>query len=280
MADHSAAAAPRRIRLIHLTDIHAVAPDAPHRGPRADGLARLRVALARIEELTPGPDAVIVSGDLTDIGDPASYAALKEAIASVDAPLLLALGNHDKRPAFRASGLDPAASVAAPDAPYVHDRLIGDAHVIVLDSSVPGQIGGALGEDQLAFLDAALARHSETPKLLVVHHPPASDILPGPGWARLDATSSARLGDAIAGRRVAAILSGHIHVDRLAMWRGVPVVTAAGLYTAMDPLGPPSVLRIIDGGSFGLCALAGDAFSASFVTIPASGAELARVPLP
>ena len=53
-------------------------------------------------------DAVVVSGDLTDTGDPAAYERLAAAVATLAGPIpIFATGNHDVRTEFHAQLLGP-----------------------------------------------------------------------------------------------------------------------------------------------------------------------------
>jgi 3',5'-cyclic-AMP phosphodiesterase len=250
-------------RFLHVTDVHLTAGSGRPREPLA-ALERL-VALAR--ELRPPPDFVVISGDLTDEGDRESYAALKDCLAALDTPVILALGNHDDRAAFRDAF--PGHPGAA-QAPLDHDRLIGGVHVIVLDTSEPGRSSGTLGREQLTFVDAALARHPGATKVLVMHHPPAFGTAPGQTWAQLSPADTVTLGDRIAGRGVALVLSGHVHLDRMRLWRGVPVVSTAGLDAAVDPLAPEAAdggLRFVAGASFALCDVTAEGIDVTFLPV-------------
>ena len=44
--------------------------------------------------------------------------------------------------------------------------------MIMLDTTIPGADAGALGAEQLAWLDAQLTSAQETPTLLAMHHYP------------------------------------------------------------------------------------------------------------
>ncbi|MEP1290486.1 MAG: phosphodiesterase, partial [Nitratireductor sp.] len=143
-----------------------------------------------------------------------------------------------------------------------------------LDTSVAGKVAGALGADQFAFLDAALRRHPEAAKLLVMHHAPLVAPGTGYGWESLGAADTQRLADAIAGHPVAGIVTGHVHYDRVAIWNGVPVVTTTGLHNANDVLYRDG-LRFVAGGSFALCSVRDGSLSVAFVPLASDRRELA-----
>src|ERR1043166_7868499 len=88
---------------IHLSDTHI--------GPKGrlqygtDTAAHLRQAVSRIRDMALDPVCFIISGDLSDHGEPASYEHLHELLDAVlgpfRVPVLLNLGNHEQRVPFR-----------------------------------------------------------------------------------------------------------------------------------------------------------------------------------
>ena len=257
-------------RFVHLTDLHISHPDLADPHLQSDTPATLRRVVEVINAMDPQPDLVVASGDLANQGDRESYALVREITAPLKAPLVMALGNHDKRAGFNA--------VFAPglaDAPYFHDAPQGDLHVIALDSSVPGKVAGALDDAQFEFLQAALQRHPELAKLLVIHHPPRIDPEALP-WGSLDEASSARLAEMLKGQHVAGILSGHVHVNRVSHWHGIPVMISNGLHSTID-LTETRDLRIVEGTGFGICEWHPSGLSVSFAPLDPTARELARI---
>ena len=257
-------------RFVHLTDLHISHPDLADPHLQSDTPATLRRVVEVINAMDPQPDFVVASGDLTNQGDRESYALVREITTPLKAPLVMALGNHDKRAGFNA--------VFAPglaDAPYFHDAPQGDLHVIALDSSVPGKVAGALDDAQFEFLQAALQRHPELAKLLVIHHPPRIDP-EALAWGSLDEASSARLAEMLKGQHVAGILSGHVHVNRVSHWNGIPVVISNGLHSTID-LTETRDLRIVEGTGFGICEWHPSGLSVSFAPLDPTARELARI---
>ncbi len=258
------------VNFLHLTDLH-LGDAAEDPGLHSDTIRTMRAVRRQIDAMSR-PDFIAVSGDLTNRGDRASYRLLRELMDGIGAPVVYALGNHDSRPAFYREilGRDD-------DAPYDHDVAIGGAHVVTLDSSVPGRIGGALDDRQFEFLEMALSRHPDLPKLLMIHHPPALDAAFEDAWERLSLADSTRLGDAFAGRNVVGLLSGHIHRDRVSFWRGVPVVVATGQHCEIAPDPATDEIRLVSGGSFGIGTLRGRDLSITFAQLPSDRREIRRV---
>jgi 3',5'-cyclic AMP phosphodiesterase CpdA len=259
----------RTVTFFHLTDLHIGHAASPFFDTRAN----LEAVLAAIAPVSPAPDFVILSGDLVDRGDDESYAWLRARMERSGLPTIYALGNHDRRASFRRAMLDEAGS----EAPYFFATAIEGVHVIVLDSSTPGAIGGTLELEQLDWLEGELARHAGLPKLIVSHHPPAvgaeADERP---IHTIDFGQSKRLGALLEGRDVLAILSGHVHHDRVSIWNGVPVIVGTGLHSAIDVLYQDGV-RVVCGGSFCYGVIRPTGLTATFIPLASDRAEIRRI---
>src|SRR5450755_4154509 len=135
-----------------------VAPD-PHLDAVVDALAAK----------APDPEFVIVTGDCSADGSPESYRRLREKVARLSAPAYYLPGNHDDAPYM---------------ARYLADRTLArfekftqvfDAcgwRVVMLDSSVVGEDGGSIGNEQREWLRARLARDPKMPTIVAMHHNP------------------------------------------------------------------------------------------------------------
>lgn len=202
-------------KLIHLTDPHFVAPGEALFG--LDPAGRLASVIETINRDHADAAACIVTGDLTDVGDPRAYVLLRDYLSGLCIPYLLALGNHDLRAAF---------ADAFPDTQ--RDRFgfvqslhsLGGLDVLVLDTLVEGRDVGALDAGRLNSLEELLGT-SRRPVVVACHHPPGS--------VGIDHFRASPLvnGDAVLDRLVAhggvlQILCGHVHVDVSGSWRGIP----------------------------------------------------------
>lgn len=264
----------RPAMFVHLTDVHIGRPDDSHL--HTDTTATLRAVIAEIGRIDPRPDFVVVSGDLANAGDAESYGVLKAELDRLDLPVVCAIGNHDTREGFYQGYLGRQEGSAEP---YDHDQVVAGIHVITLDSTIPGAIGGDLDEAQFAWLSAALGRHHDLPRLLVIHHPPALDDLPSDTpWRMLPVSTSHRLAAMLEGQRVAGILSGHIHHDRFSNWYGIPVIVGNGLHAATDTL-DNEYLRMVRAAGFGVGVLRASGLTVTVVPLPSDRAEVACYPL-
>jgi 3',5'-cyclic AMP phosphodiesterase CpdA len=176
----------------------------------------LRAAVAHVGTLDPAPDLVLMTGDLVNDGRAAQYAHLRALLDPLGAPLVMIAGNHDDRAALQE---------AFPDQSLRGVHHVGPIRLIVLDSLVPGQPGGRLGREQLAWLDAALDEDRMGPVIVAVHHPPFVT-----GIDHMDAMGlqdSEAFGGVIARHpNVERVLCGHLHRPIQTRWRGTLAMTA------------------------------------------------------
>lgn len=260
------------IRFLHLTDLHIVHAD--HANPRlkSDTTANLIAARRMIEAMSPAPAFIAISGDLTNHGDAESFRTLRRLMDGIGIPVFYALGNHDSRRGYYEGMLDRTEDL---NAPLNYDVVVAGVHLITLDSTVRGNIGGAFAEDQLAFLAAALDRHAELPKLLMLHHGPSLDLDPAGEWESLRIADTHGLAQTMAGHKIAGILSGHLHTDRVAHWHGVPIVLGMSLHCALDPLYVGDGIRVLEGSSIGVCDLRPSGLTVTFCPLPSDRRELA-----
>lgn len=223
--------------IAQLSDLHLTLPGRLLYGG-IDTVGTTRAAIARIAALRPAPDLLVLSGDLVDRGSAAEYAFLRELLAPLAMPWLPMPGNHDGRETLRA---------AFPDQPWSAPTLccqrrdVGGRTVLLLDDVVPGEDGGAYGDAQEAWLDAACP--ADAPTLLFLHHPPFEV-----GVAGLDAIGC-RGADRLAawlGRHpnVVAVCCGHVHRTVFTTFAGRPAVCAPSPahQIALDFVGGPSDL--------------------------------------
>lgn len=265
----------RDITFVHLTDLHIGDPETDDH-LFSDTRETLDSILRLVGGIEPRPRFLVASGDLSNRGDAQSYAHLKDAMAALDLPIIYALGNHDTREGFYRGMVGREHDL---EAPYFHELVVDGIHIITLDSSTPGYIGGSIEPEQFAWLAKTLDRHDDLPKLIVSHHPPSLGEEPDPAhWRTILHDDSLRLADTLKGRNVLGILSGHIHHDRVSNWHGIPVVVGTGQHAASDIL-KPDVLRMVRGSSFGLGTIRKSGLTMAFVPLPSDRAELNVYPL-
>ena len=108
------------------------------------------------------PDAVVVKGDLTDRGLPEQYEAFLRVYGSLGARMRHVRGNHD-------AIADPELAIEG--APYAIE--LGGVTLAVLDTTVPGRVGGALPAGR-SVGSTTSPRALTGPVLVFGHHPVAN----------------------------------------------------------------------------------------------------------
>jgi Icc protein len=165
------------VLICQLTDLH-VRP----RGVACNRVSETNMfterAFRAVAAFTPRPDAVIITGDLTECGLETEYANVSTILArTLPLPVYVIPGNHDRRENFRAALAHLPGVTAHPQfVQYaIEDHVV---RIVMLDTLVPGASHGALSDDQLNWLDQTLAAQPSKPTLIGMHHPPFITGLP------------------------------------------------------------------------------------------------------
>jgi Icc protein len=216
--------------IAQISDLHIKRPGAMAYG-RVDTAKALERCVAALNEFTPVPDFVVISGDLADTPTAEEYDHLKRLLAPLKLPFASIPGNHDSREMMRAAF--PASNYAQSSGPLDQRIEIAGLDLLLLDSIVPGEPHGQLDPATLEWLDATLASSSQRPALLFLHHPPF-----GAGILHMDRQNlfNADTLALIVRRhpRVRLVATGHIHRATLTMFAGVPTTICPAPNHAVD----------------------------------------------
>ncbi len=237
----------REFSLVHLTDPHVPAEkQLLVRG--VDTGSRFAATIAAIGALSPRPECVLLTGDLSVAGSPQAARRAVALLRSLRLPVRLTFGNHDDPEALRALLGDRGGELAEKSCQAF------DLHgwrVLLLDSSDLGMKGGFLGPRQRQQLRTELARPPRLPALLFLHH----HVLPlGLPWVDPDNLHDwcEFLEILREAGTVRGVFSGHAHQASQQEWSGIPffVTPSAGYQFCSDPAGPrvsqePPAYRLI-----------------------------------
>lgn len=217
------------LTIAQITDLHVTTEKDPLN--RRRNAERLRDVLAAIHDLRPPPVAIVASGDLVDRGEPEEYVELIAALASVEIPIFLGLGNHDRRQPFLDAFPEWAAR-ADPNGFVQYAIDLGSVRLIMCDTLEEGTEGGGFCEKRAAWLAATLDEAPRQPTIIALHHPPIPSGIqwmdPAPDEAWLG-----RLADTIRGReQILGLLCGHVHRAFNGVFAGQLV--AAGAATSIQ----------------------------------------------
>lgn len=275
------------IRILHLSDTHASATATVAERQSLLALDRL---LARVEHIE-GVDLVLVSGDIADDGSAEGCIEVRERIARFASaraiPHLYLPGNHDTREGFRSafgsghigeSGQDVASShFDGPECAAVSHH--GGLRVVTLDSVVPGETHGWLGDDQLAWLRRVLDSPAPQGTVVALHHPPIA-LADSPFLSSVNLRNPSALAAAIDGSDVRAVLCGHFHLQVAGFLGSVPVWVSPGVESRVDVTAPRDTVRFVADSGASIVGLPSGA-GPSFHVVPAGDARVvAQVAMP
>jgi 3',5'-cyclic-AMP phosphodiesterase len=220
---------PRPVYIAQISDLHIKRPGSLAYG-RVDTAAALERAVAALNEFTPKPNFVVISGDLADTPTAEEYLHLKRLLAKLKLPFAGIPGNHDSRELMRAA---LPQAYAFPSGPLNQRIEVAGLDLVLLDSSVPGKPHGELDAPSLQWLETMLVSSPDRPALLFLHHPPFRTGI----WHmdRQNLLNAGELAPIIRRHpRVQLIASGHVHRATLTMLAGVPTTICPAPNHAVD----------------------------------------------
>ncbi|MCU1526994.1 MAG: 3,5-cyclic-nucleotide phosphodiesterase [Frondihabitans sp.] len=233
--------------IAHLSDTHFLAGKAPWGGV-IDTDAQIGSALRQLERSGRTPDAIVITGDLTDLGEPEAYARLRSLVEPVahdlGATLVWVMGNHDERPHFSRELLDREIDGPAEDHPQDRVYDVRGLRIVSFDSTVPGYHHGDVSPQQLEWLAGVLADPAPHGTLLALHHPPIKTPLELMNVLQLRHQDD--LADVLRGTDVRAILGGHLHYSTFGLVAGIPVSVASATCNTIDLAAPRRELVQVD----------------------------------
>jgi 3',5'-cyclic AMP phosphodiesterase CpdA len=231
--------------LAHISDTHLLGEGRALYG-KVPVEQRLASLLARLEACPIVPDALVFTGDLTDLGEADAYRRLRAVVDPVatrlGAEVVWVMGNHDERAAYAALLFDEGETDAPQD--RVHD--VRGLRVISLDTTVPGYHHGEITSSQLEWLTRVLSTPARHGSILAMHHPPVPTPLEV--MAVLELHDQPALAEVLRGSDVRLILGGHLHYSTHSLFAGIPVsVAAATCYTLDLGANAERILSGVDG---------------------------------
>jgi 3',5'-cyclic AMP phosphodiesterase CpdA len=232
--------------LAHISDTHLLGEGRALYG-KVPVEQRLASLLARLEACPIVPDALVFTGDLTDLGEADAYRRLRAVVDPVatrlGAEVVWVMGNHDERAAYASLLFDEGETDAPQD--RVHD--VRGLRVISLDTTVPGYHHGEITSSQLEWLTRVLSTPARHGSILAMHHPPVPTPLEV--MAVLELHDQPALAEVLRGSDVRLILGGHLHYSTHSLFAGIPVsVAAATCYTLDLGANAERILSGVDGG--------------------------------
>ena len=149
-------------------------------------------------------DLALITGDLTHEGDERAYRLLQEQLNRLPMPFFWLPGNHDH--------LAPMANTASSERQQAKQLLLQNWQILLLDTHVEDEVGGAVSQSELTWLATALREHPDKHAAIFMHHP----LLPvGCAWLDPQRIANAEqvltLFDNTPQLRV--VCNGHVHQE-------------------------------------------------------------------
>ncbi len=173
-------------------------------------------------------DLILATGDLSQDASLEAYTRLDDALSEFGVPTYWIEGNHDKpAPMFEALR-DHKAEMG----PCVIER--GAWTIIMLDSTIPGEVPGELYDDDIEFLDRSLSNAAGEHIMVCLHHHP---IPMGCKWLDTQVVASADRFFEVIDRhdRVRAVIWGHVHQEYSGERNGVKLYSVPSTCVQFKP---------------------------------------------
>jgi Icc protein len=215
-------------------------------GPGDTGSSEaLAAAVEAVLRLDRPPDALLVSGDLTNRSDARSYERVRELLAPLPMPVHVLPGNHDDREALRAWFTDDDVAGLHQDAFHYAVRC-GELRLVVCDTTIPGRDDGRLDQGSLQWLDDELAAEPSVPTIVAMHHAPLLTGIGPMDALGLPAADRGALGALLARfPSVRRVVAGHVHRGCFGVLGGCPVFACPSTHLQVKlDTGPELVLEV------------------------------------
>lgn len=189
------------IQLVQITDSHL----GEHVGDDLLGMdvdASLQQVIELVKQQHADSDLLLATGDLSNNGSQPSYRRFASMTTGLAKQVLWLPGNHDDLAAMQAAFTEGK--------PLPRTARLGHWVIIMLDSRIPGAVGGRLSASELALLEQALNDSSDCHALVCLHHHPIEIDC---NWLDQQRVENADAFFAVLDRfeHVRGVLWGHIH---------------------------------------------------------------------
>ncbi len=174
------------------------------------------------------PDHIVITGDLTQLGLPAEFAAARAWLQSLGTPdsVTIVPGNHDTyiqtqwQETFACwlkymvadNQSQPAEAITRLDGVYPSLRIRGPIALIGINTAYPSRLhlaDGTIGSEQLKKLETLLERIADQHlfRIILIHHPPLQDVIS----RRKSLTDASSLRMLLERQGAELVLFGHTH---------------------------------------------------------------------
>src|SRR5499427_3405830 len=192
------------LRFVQISDSHI----GFNKPANADVTATLRAAVAKIKGAAEPPSFLLHTGDLTHLSRAAEFDTLQQVLGELSLPVFYVPGEHDVLEDDGKSYLQRFGKGTQGAGWYSFDQ--GGVHFIGLVNVVNLKAGGlgALGDEQLEWLEKDVKPLTSSTPIVVFAHIPLWSVYPEWGWGTED---SARALAYLKRFGSVSVLNGHIH---------------------------------------------------------------------
>lgn len=213
------------LRAVQITDCH-LGERVGSRLLNLDTDRSLAAVLDLVREQQPRIDITLATGDLSDQGSAAAYRRFFNATRDLGGRSAWLPGNHDDASMMRRA--------LGGDSLMPRSVMLGNWQIILLNSAVPGEVGGYLDEAELVVLRNCLRQAPQQFALICVHHHLLSV---GCAWLDKQVIANAERFWSIVDEfpQVRVVLSGHVHQRFEARRNHVQVLTSPSTCVQFAP---------------------------------------------
>nr|WP_276562376.1 phosphodiesterase [Hoeflea prorocentri] len=212
------------MKFIQLTDIHLI--DGGRRLYGVSPESRLHAAIDSINREHDDADFVVFTGDQAHWGNEATYRVLTDAIARLNMPVKVLMGNHDHRETM----IRMVPGVETDENGFVQSVMETEAgRCLFLDTKKEAPTdAGEYCPKRLGWLKQQLET-ADGPVLILMHHPPLKLGLKGMDIINL--LDAEAFFDVLEPHvtKIRHIFFGHVHRPIFGNWRGIAFSSIRGL---------------------------------------------------
>ncbi|MGA0314462.1 MAG: phosphodiesterase [Alphaproteobacteria bacterium] len=241
------------MKFIHLTDTHLIGDGFLY---GHDPFERLVNAIGSINAEHKDAEFAVVTGDMTHWGSADAYKRFAKAIAILDMPVHLMVGNHDDTPSL----LKTFPGLLRDENGFVQKVLeTPSGRFLLLDTTAPKGHAGAYCELRCNWLKHQL--ETPDPIFLFMHHPPFDVGIKSMDAIKMQDVDSFYEVIAPHKDRIRHLFFGHVHRAIWGNWKGISYSCMRGLnhQVALDLKAPPDRIKgNFEPPAYGVVLLKGD----------------------
>ncbi len=218
------------MKIIQLSDLH-LRSDGRLSFHKMDTMTSLMKSINHFEALKDQPDFYVVTGDLGDHGNIASYKVINEMFKRLPRPVYIVPGNHD-------NVVDMSAELGAymgdnsKIAPHFCYTIDGyPMRLIVVETIDEGKHWGKLLPEVAKWLEEVILEDVDTPTMVFTHHPPYKSGLPAMDEEFINVDEFSRILNL---HNNLTLATGHLHRATFTKWKGIPTVTCPPIAMLME----------------------------------------------